>query len=110
MDVTSDAGSLGKAAGADLLEGKLTLPLISLLKHDPSIRIDFEHVMLEGEYRRFSRELLIDKLESGGVLQTIRNRATTFADEARKNLEVLPKTEYRSALEEIPGFLIDRSM
>lgn len=110
LDVTSDADKLGKTAGADLLEGKLTLPLISLLENEPTLRSNFEHVMLDGEYRRFSREALMQKLESHGTLEKIRDHAGMFAERARKNLEVLPKTEYRSALEGISRFVIERNM
>ncbi|HWW74324.1 MAG TPA: polyprenyl synthetase family protein, partial [Pyrinomonadaceae bacterium] len=38
LDFTSDEGSLGKAAGADLLEGKVTLPLIYLLEDEPKMK------------------------------------------------------------------------
>src|SRR4028118_1840480 len=38
LDFTADKDVLGKAAGADLLEGKLTLPLILLLKDNSEWR------------------------------------------------------------------------
>jgi octaprenyl-diphosphate synthase len=38
LDFTSDGDSLGKAAGADLLEGKVTLPLIYLLEEEPRMK------------------------------------------------------------------------
>ena len=110
LDVTSEADKLGKTAGVDLLEGKLTLPLISLLENEPALRSDFENVMLDGEYRRFSREALLQKLESHGTLHEIRGHAGKFAERARKNLEVLPETEYRSALDDITSFVIERNM
>ena len=109
LDVTSEAGQLGKAAGTDLLEGKLTLPLISLLKNEPSLRPAFEKVMLNGEYTEFSRDDLKEKLRVHGVLGDIREKAKTYALSARKSIDVLPQTEYRSTLEGISDFVIDRS-
>jgi octaprenyl-diphosphate synthase len=109
LDFTAEEEILGKAAGADLLEGKLTLPLILLREKEPEIRRQMENIMHEGNYENVSRESLTEKLESYGLLEETRNRAYTFAGEALKNLAVLPKTEYRSALEEIPGYMIQRS-
>src|SRR5690606_23733628 len=50
LDFTSEEKVLGKAAAADLLEGKLTLPLIKLLAVDPSLKPELESIMLKGEY------------------------------------------------------------
>ncbi len=108
LDFTAEEEILGKAAGADLLEGKLTLPLILLREKEPEVRRNLENVMHEGKYENVSRESLTEKLESYGLLEETRNRAYTFANEALKNLAVLAKTEYRSALEEIPGYMIQR--
>jgi octaprenyl-diphosphate synthase len=109
LDFTAEEEILGKAAGADLLEGKLTLPLILLVKESPDVRKDLETIMQDGDYEKVSRARLTEKLESSGILEETRHRAYTFASEAIKNLAVLPKTEYRSALEDIPSYMIERN-
>lgn len=109
LDFTAEEDVLGKAAGADLLEGKLTFPLILLVEKEPGVRLDLERIMREGNYEKFTREMLIEKLESYNLLEEAREKAYSFALLARKNLELLPKTEYRSALEEIPGYMIERA-
>jgi geranylgeranyl pyrophosphate synthase len=38
-----------------------------------------------------------------------RKRASAFATAARKNLEVLSDSEYRSALDEIASYVVERS-
>ena len=110
LDITSETDALGKVAGSDLIEGKLTLPLIYLLNEEPSLRSSFERVMLDGGYVNFTREELRDRLAERGIIERIRNRANDFAKRAIKNLEFLPQTEYRSALEDIPNFVVDRRM
>src|SRR5436305_261496 len=45
LDFTSDEDALGKAAGVDLLEGKVTLPLIYLLEEEPGMRPSVQTVM-----------------------------------------------------------------
>ncbi|MBX7055111.1 MAG: polyprenyl synthetase family protein [Pyrinomonadaceae bacterium] len=109
LDLTSEAEDLGKAAGTDLLEGKITLPLIYLLKNDPSLRPKLEDVMLTGAYNEISRDAIRRSLDSEGIIGRIRERALEFADAARKNLDVFPETEYRVALEGIPKYVIDRN-
>ena len=109
LDFTAEAEITGKASGADLLEGKLTLPLILLLKKEPKLQTELEKIMHDGSYQSFSRQMLLEKLETFNLLDETREMAYTFANRAIKNLELLPKTEYRSALEEIPGYMIERN-
>lgn len=109
LDFTADEEVLGKAAGADLLEGKLTLPLILLSKKDESVKNDLERIMLDGDYANVSREILLEKLETAGTIEETRRRAYEYAEMARKNLDVLAKTEYRLALEDIPAYMIERN-
>lgn len=109
LDLTSDDDKLGKSAGSDLMEGKITLPLIYLLAEEPDLRPKLERVMLSGSYEEISREDIREKLESRGTLESIRNEARRRSDAARKSLDVLSETEYRVALEGIPSFVIDRN-
>lgn len=109
LDFTSDEKILGKAAGADLLEGKLTLPLILLVKDQPNVKAELEEIMRAGAYLNGSRAGILDKLTAIHTLEKTRSVALGFVEQARKNLEVLPKTEYCFALDEIPNFVIERN-
>jgi octaprenyl-diphosphate synthase len=109
LDFVADEDVLGKAAGADLLEGKLTLPLILFVKKEPAIKKELEKIMLDGDYSSIAREILLDRLESAQTIEETRRRAYFYAEKARKNLEVLSKTEYRVALEDIPAYMIERN-
>lgn len=109
LDFTADEEILGKASGADLLEGKLTLPLILLVRENPAVKKDLEQIMEDGDYSRVRRETILEKLENSGIIAHTRERAYDYARQARKNLEILEKTEYRKALEEIPAYMIERN-
>jgi octaprenyl-diphosphate synthase len=109
LDFIADERALGKAAGADLLEGKITLPLIVLQEKMPDVRAELEQIMHEGVYDDISRSMISDKLREYGIFEEIRETALSFAAKARKNLEILPETGYRLALDEIPNFVIDRN-
>jgi octaprenyl-diphosphate synthase len=109
FDFTADEKTIGKAAGSDILEGKMTLPLIKLIEADPSTREILGNIMDEGEYRNGTREEIARRLHRHSILEQTKEVARSFSHRARKTLEVLPETEYRSALEAIPDFVIRRS-
>ncbi len=109
LDFTAEEEVLGKASGADLLAGKLTLPLILLMRKEPKAQKDLEKIIYDGNYQTISRATLLEKLESLDLLAETRQRAYSYANLAIKNLELFPKTEYRLALEEIPSYMIERN-
>lgn len=109
LDLTGNSESLGKDAGADLLEGKLTLPLIKLVEARPEMRGVFERIMLDGNYDSFSRDQIRLSLETSGIIDDMKAEAQTFLRRAKKSLDVLPETQYRSALEAILNFIIERN-
>lgn len=109
LDFTADKDVLGKASGADLLEGKVTFPLILLLQKESSVRADLEQIMHDGNYQNVSRESILAKLNSYGLLEETRQQAFSFAEKAKKSLELLSFSKYREALEEIPTYMIERN-
>ena len=109
LDFTAEDEILGKASGADLLEGKVTLPLLLLLQKEPAVKKDLEQIMHDGDYSKVSRESILEKLEKYDLLEETRRRAYSFAKKAQKNLEVLPVSKYREALETIPIYMIERN-
>ncbi len=109
LDLTSETERLGKAAGTDLLEGKLTLPLIYLLEKVPSVKGRLEKNMFDGEYAAIRRDEIRTLLDDQGVIRVIKARADDHVEWARKSLDVLAKSEYRSCLEDVLAFVTDRN-
>lgn len=108
LDLTADTESLGKEAGSDLLEGKLTLPLIYLLELQSGLKSRLEKVMFDGAYSSVTREEIRSMLDEHSILDKIKSRADDYAGQAIKSLDVLSKSEYRSCLEDVLGFVIGR--
>src|SRR5215470_7720958 len=63
LDFTADEEVLGKAAGADLLGGKVTLPLIYLLEADRSMYEIVQRVLRNGEYSQTDKQQLVTALD-----------------------------------------------
>jgi octaprenyl-diphosphate synthase len=108
LDFTATDEVLGKPAGLDLVEGKLTLPLIYLLEKEPQWRTRLQTVMRDGNYHSVTREELLEAVERTGAMERARRRALEFAELARKALDQLPDSEYCDALRSIPTFIIER--
>ena len=108
LDFTASDEVLGKPAGVDLLEGKLTLPLIYLLEGDGAARSIVQGIMREGSYRKGARESLLEMVEGTGALDRARARAARYAEAARDSLDALPSSNYADALHSIPSYIIER--
>jgi octaprenyl-diphosphate synthase len=109
LDFTADEDMLGKAAGADLLEGKMTLPLILLLQREPGMRAQLETVMYEGNYGSISRDQLLSTMREYGIFEETFKKAHNYAKLALKNLAGLPESQYSSMLAGIPSYVIERN-
>ncbi len=109
FDFTADEKTIGKAAGTDLLEGKLTYPLIKLLEMDATVMPLLESIMDKGVYDNDSRNRIKELLMHHNIFEFTKITANQFGKAARKSLDVLPETEYRSGLEMIPDFVIRRN-
>ena len=108
LDFTGSGYTMGKATGVDLLEGKLTLPLIYLLQSDSSAAALLESVISAGNYDQIQREELIEAVGRTDALERARARADEFAEAARDCLDALPQSEYADSLRSIPTYVLDR--
>ena len=110
LDFTSDDNALGKAAGADLLEGKVTLPLIYLLEEEPQMKASVQAVMREGSYDATARETFVRAAEKAGALERARLCAASYAEAAVKSLEEIAPSKYTDGLRSIPAYILEREM
>src|SRR6267378_4773777 len=108
LDFTVSDNRLGKAAGVDLLEGKLTLPLIYLLESDESARELLQIVVRDGGYTTVPREMLLGAVKKTGALDRAKARANEYAEAARDCLNCLPESEYCDSLRAIPTYVLER--
>ena len=108
LDFTSTEDVLGKPAGADLVEGKVSLPLLLLLQRQPEMRLQLQTVISEGGYHSVSRQSLLDALAETGALALARERAIEYAEAARASLDGFDHSPYAQALSAIPTYIIER--
>ena len=108
LDFTSNEAALGKAAGADLLGGKVTLPLIYLRDSDPSALETIRQILEKGSYATTTQQDLLSALQRTDSLERARKVADEYAENARAALDVLPDSDYCDSLREIPTYVLNR--
>ena len=109
LDFTGDAAALGKPIGADLREGKMTLPLIHLLHHGHSAG---ERIVRDIIATRTTTEAqwneLLQILNDHRSIDYAFRRAEEFADRARKPLSAFPPSSERDALVALSDYVVSR--
>jgi octaprenyl-diphosphate synthase len=109
LDLTSDESTLGKPVGSDLKEGKLTLPLIYLMRdgtpdHRELVQKALRENILDPEQRNAIIQLVYEYRTANLVLQ----KAHSYADQAKACLENFPDCTARDALMSIPDYIVER--
>lgn len=110
LDYSADADVLGKKTGADLREGKMTLPTIHLLREGSPEARELVLSCLGDEERATSRlDDVVAAMDAEGAFDATRQRAEAYAERARRGLKPLPDSREKRALLELPDFVIGRT-
>jgi len=109
LDFTAEEKTLGKPVANDLREGKLTLPMILLLRKAGRPGIEkIGTVLADRGFGRVSREEIVRLAREHGALDEAQALAETYAEKARRDLAVFDRSPYREALEVLPDFILAR--
>jgi geranylgeranyl pyrophosphate synthase len=109
LDFTGAQETVGKPVGSDLLQGLVTLPAIYYAEAHP---YDPEVLCLTGgcytEHERMER-LVISIRESDATTKSMKE-AQIFVQQALELLRRLPAGVERQALEDLTGYIVNRSI
>lgn len=108
LDYNTSSSLLGKNQGDDLAEGKPTLPLIYVLKHGNASQKKYVKSALQ-EANRGNLSAILDAIESTGAIAYTSELAKQHSHQAIKYLADVPDSQYRSALEALANFAVERS-
>ena len=109
LDFTGDAAALGKPIGADLREGKMTLPLIHLLRHGhPAAERIVKDIITTRAVEEQQWNDLLQILNEHRSIDYAFRRAEEFAERARKPLSAFPPSSERDALLALPDYVVSR--
>ncbi len=110
LDFTGDAQAVGKPIASDLREGKVTLPLIHLLRQsngEEGSRIVRDaiasHTVSPEQWA-----MLLRMLKEHASIDYAYRRAVEYAERAKKPLYAFPPSSERDALLALPDFVLSR--
>jgi octaprenyl-diphosphate synthase len=109
LDFTGEAEALGKPVGGDLLEGKMTLPLIHLRDHaGPEAMTLIRRIVAERQASPDDWARIRHLLAEHRSLEYAQARARAFGEAAIRHLSIFPDRPERDALVALAEFVIDR--
>ncbi|MEM1229848.1 MAG: polyprenyl synthetase family protein [Pseudomonadota bacterium] len=107
LDYAGNSAQMGKNAGDDLAEGKVTLPLIYGIAHASSTDSDQLQQAIRDKSTDALPQVLAIVRECGALAYT-QERARAECLSALEQLTVLPHSPYRQALQELCDYSLSR--
>ena len=109
LDFTGEAALLGKPIGGDLREGKVTLPIIHLLKHGgPEADALVRQIVQARDIQPDQWLRLKALLAEHRSIDYAYGRAVEFGEAAKQKLRVFPPTPEREALATLADYVLSR--
>lgn len=109
LDYTSDTKVLGKEVGADLKEGKLTLPVIYSLKAAAmKDRSRMEQIIKNEDFSVNDFETLVELLKKYKGISYTQKTATEHIVKAKKALSIFEPSETKEILIKVADYAINR--
>jgi octaprenyl-diphosphate synthase len=110
LDFTSTEKILGKPAGNDLREGKVTLPLIYALESaNAEERHAVETVVMEGNYDEVPFMRIVQILERHDAVSMAYERAHAFTAKSKALIGLFPENPAQRALQSIVELVTERN-
>jgi octaprenyl-diphosphate synthase len=107
LDLDGDQTRVGKTLGTDARQGKVTLPVIHFLESATREKGDrMRDLLSSGDHG--ARDEIRDLLDREGSLEYARGRATAYAEDAARLLEVVPPSDYRDVLLNLARYTLSR--
>jgi octaprenyl-diphosphate synthase len=111
LDYTTDSAVLGKEVGADLKEGKLTLPVIHALREaDSADRRKMVEIITDDHFDPSDFEYLVGLLDRYGGISYTRKTAAKHIVTAKAVLSAFEASRTRDTLVDIADYALSRQM
>lgn len=110
LDYVADQAEFGKASGHDLLEGKVTLPLIYTLRQctvEEAARV--EGIVAQEDLPAADLQYVVDLIGRYDGIGYTRQRAKDLVESAKRNLDGFAEGPVKQALHDLADYVVSRS-
>ncbi len=108
LDYMADEGELGKRLGKDLKEGKITLPLIHLLKAAPNEEREEVKGILKDGFKKSGLKKILRLFKKYNTIESSLKKAHDLIADAKSELALFPEVPAREALGSIADYTLRR--
>lgn len=107
LDYAGDAIVMGKNLGDDLLEGKVTLPILYLLNNGAA---SIKDILVKAivEPANADTDLILDIVKNSESLNYCKDMAQKYVEQAIHGLNIFPESEYKTAMLELVENALNR--
>ncbi len=110
LDYTADADTLGKKPGADLKEGKMTLPLIKSLERADKYDKTFMTELIGSDFSRSDLAALVEKMNTYNGIAYTKKKAETHVAHAKDALDIFASSETKTLLIMLADYAVSRKV
>lgn len=108
LDYVAEESELGKKLGKDLMEGKITLPLIELLKMAKE-KEEIVELINKDLFSEANLLSILKYLKKYNCIYSSFERARDYIERAKNSLLVFPRSSYRDTLFRIADYILERN-
>jgi len=109
LDLVGSKTLLGKPLGGDIKEKKITLPLIYALKNSSSDNAKSVIKTMKQSESKIDVNYVIEFVKKNGGIEYADKVAKEYSSKAIQNLSIFENSEYKSALEDLALFVVERT-
>lgn len=107
LDFVGTQADVGKPVGNDLRQGVITLPALLYYEKHPA-HPTIHSVVVKNGHTPEDLDDVIQEIRTSPEMGAARQEAQELANEAIRELDVLPKTKYRQSLAQLADYVLER--
>jgi geranylgeranyl pyrophosphate synthase len=109
LDFTGEQTTVGKPVASDLRQGLITLPALNYLEAHPTDE-DMQAVLDGNRYNGQMMERLVEHIRSSDAIRQSMQEAQEYINRAMAELEGMPDSPEREALQALTGYIVHREL
>ena len=108
LDYMADEKKLGKRLGKDLKEGKITLPLIYLLKSAPTREVEEVKRLIKNGFKKEDLKRILDLFKKHNVIELSLSKAHHLFSDAKTELAIFGNSPEKESLLTVAEYMLSR--